>query len=583
MTEVISFVAESLAEIGIDIIKNRTQELVDKKKLQESLTEYIINQRKYNEICVTAEEIDFQGLVEYIRSSLLDDINIRVFSPHSEERKAAKEKIISQAVIYSKANTEEAKQRIRNLISSCIDIIRGFYKNQFILKDYILASEMVDAVNENTNNGIKEILKRFDSIQTSAGSLYTLEPFARNASSNLDITNYEIKKLFDRMSVDHPLFPDYGYTWDDDTLVSRPRTAEADKKYPPSIKMQGRIKIGERYLNNLTINPIRYAYNHQIGLTFEVNNAKSFLGSVEDPAQYEASKWIGKTIHYEPPKFPPAQQCQIKVDDQVFFEIQLRKQEILDDGTIIYGNKEQSNSNLYFELAINPACVNREKDSYRTVCQSNFKVNCKNANNHDLLQYALFMEALKAKKDIHVFSIESDSDLIAGRMHDFNLETSFPSFDDEIEFLQNICCVEDYFNCEMNIKRGIAEQEIEMVREIAELIRNDEVQTTWYRAEFKGIIDNSFREKLKAITEETFTISYVGSSTINLFGTEIAVRFMRTYKSARMINVDKIRQISELLDDGDEITIVFEAGDDNTSINTLRIPEISNLLRIEKS
>ena len=69
-------------------------------------------------------------------------------------------------------------------------------------------------------------------------------------------------------------------------------------------------------------------------------------------------------------------------------------------------------------------------------------------------------------------------------------------------------------------------------------------------------------------------LSYIGVGNVDLFGVEFKFRFvMRSYKSATLTDLDKIKRKAEILDDGDNIKITFQAGNDKMTIDTLKIPE----------
>lgn len=131
-------VKEYLAELGLDIGKNWIKDRIDEQKLKSALLDYIERQRKYNEVCAFAEEIDFQGLMEYIDQNLLDDVSTRLFAPKKEDRGQARERVITAAVAYSKANTSQAKTRVVKCISNCLDIICGFYASGISKKSILL-------------------------------------------------------------------------------------------------------------------------------------------------------------------------------------------------------------------------------------------------------------------------------------------------------------------------------------------------------------------------------------------------------------------------------------------------------------
>ena len=57
------------------------------------------------------------------------------------------------------------------------------------------------------------------------------------------------------------------------------------------------------------------------------------------------------------------------------------------------------------------------------------------------------------------------------------------------------------------------------------------------------------------------------------FDWNLQFRHMRTYKCAIIQDFEKIKRKAEVLDDGDEIKIIFKPGDDNTAVDTLKIPD----------
>ena len=121
---------------------------------------YIERQRKYNEMCTLAEEIDFQGLIEYIQNNLLEQAGVRIFHPNSKKRGQARKEIVDAAVVFSKARTEGARYRVSNCIYICLDIIRGFYeKHHLSVKEYILADMIVDAFEEEMHDATATSLR----------------------------------------------------------------------------------------------------------------------------------------------------------------------------------------------------------------------------------------------------------------------------------------------------------------------------------------------------------------------------------------------------------------------------------------
>lgn len=201
---------------------------------------YIARQQKYNEICTLAEEIDFQGLVEYIDQNLLDAVNNRLFAPNRKNRGQARSSIITAAITYSKAETNQAKQRVTKCISTCLDIIREFYVSGISKKDYFLASEVVDAVREDTQEKVEEstqaILSRLNSMEKflANGSLFSIDKATQLAETG-DLSTIEsgVTRVLDHISLTHPLYPHFGYTYVGEKLKSRALTQNAKELFPP--------------------------------------------------------------------------------------------------------------------------------------------------------------------------------------------------------------------------------------------------------------------------------------------------------------------------------------------------------------
>ena len=572
ITEAITTAAEYVAGLGFDVAKECGQGKLDEKKLRSELTSYIERQRKYNEMCSLAEEIDFQGLVEYIQNNLLEQAGVRIFDPNRKKRGQARQEIIDSAVAHSKASTSEAKKRVATCISICLDIIHGFYaEHHLAVRDYLLAEMVVDTVAEEVHeaqastvsaveDARDQILAKIDS----NGFLFSIDrAVALAEAGSFDSIGSGIKKMLDHISLEHPYYPHFGYDYRNGMILSKPLTAEAKQLYPAKYVLTGAVRFGDQYYNDPNGDPLDYAYRHQLPITMEVSKATKLLGEKPDPRQDEVAVLEGNTVVATPPEFPPAFPCAIKVRDKTFFEyVLLRTQEILDDGTYVIGNQEQGGS-FYFEVRINPQIPSKP----------DFKINMSNATNEELLNYVRFISTLSKEKDLHIYVLALGEDIIAGYINDMNYRTGFGSVEEEIDFLERICAIENYFGVTLAPRGEISNKEYEAVLHISDLIRNDEVKGTWSEATFTGIMSQHFREELVSMDKELYMFSYVGISHVDLFGAEFEFRFMRTFNCARMVDFEKVKRKAEVLDDGDDIKITFRAGDDKGTIDTLKIPD----------
>lgn len=570
--ETIETAAEYLTDLGIEATKDNVKNKLDEKKLRESLIAYIESQQKYNEMCSLAEEIDFQGLIDYIKNNLIDATGTRFFDPNRNKRGQARQQIVDAAVAFSKADTDEAKFRVSKYISICLDIIRGFYEEHHLsLKEFLLSDMIVDAVADEVAEVQTTLMTAVDSAKNeilgkidNTGSLFSVDKaLAFAKAGETDTIRDGIKKILDHISLEHPYYPHFGYDYRNGMILSKPLTEEAKKLYPPKYVLTGPVKIGNQYYNNPNGNPLDYSYRHQIPITLEISKATKLLGEKPDPRQDEMAGLEGQKLIASPPEFPPAFPCAIKVGETIFFEyILLRTQEILDDGTYIIGNKDQGGS-FYFEIRINPQIPS----------SPDFSMKIRNATNRELLNFVRFMTTLSKEKDLHIYVLALGEDIIAGYINGIDYQTGFSSVDEEIDFLERVCVIEDYFHIQLNPHGEISYKEYKTVIQISDLIRNEEVLGTWNEATFTGVLTQHFREELINMDKEEYRFSYVGISHVELFGAEFEFRFMRTFKDAQMVDIEKVRRKAEVLDDGDEIKITFRAGNDKRTIDTLKIPD----------
>lgn len=204
--------------------------------------------------------------------------------------------------------------------------------------------------------------------------------------------------------------------------------------------------------------------------------------------------------------------------------------------------------------------------------EADFTVRIHDATNREYLNYARFMQALHNEKMLRVHVLNTEEDLFVGNVNNFNYKTGFQTAEEEIDFLERICAIEDYFQVTMTIDGDISKKEYDTVVWISKLISQEEVETKWSEVNCTGILDHHFRERLIDLDAEIHMLSYVGHTTVNLFGAQFEFDHMRTYKCAIMQDFDRVKKKAEVLDDGDEIRIKFKPGEDDTEIDTLKIP-----------
>lgn len=101
-----------IVEIGLDAIKNEALTVKQQQDIRKQLKQFIERQEKINLSCSREEELDFAGLADYIRTSLLIDVQVLLFG-EQKERVARQKTVISKAVVYAQAQTKLSQERAK--------------------------------------------------------------------------------------------------------------------------------------------------------------------------------------------------------------------------------------------------------------------------------------------------------------------------------------------------------------------------------------------------------------------------------------------------------------------------------------
>lgn len=571
LAEASAVVAEYISGLGLESAKNRLSGKVDEAHIKKALKDYILSQQKYNEIATLVEDIDFQGLTEYIEKHLLEDVSTSLFDPNSDIRMRKRKDIIAAAIAHAGAKNDEAKKRVESCLDACFQIVFSFFNAQLEIKDNILATKIVDELGKKDNETQKAIFDKIDQVQTKIiskidcnGSMISIdEALHLSSDGKIQEIGASVQDMLKHLSIGHPLYPNYGYDYNDGIIRSKALSSEAQKLFPSRLLLTGKVRCGDQSFENFHENPFDYAYRHQLSLIMDVSQAVQYLGEIKDPIQENASRFVGRTIIANPPEFPPAFPCSIRIRNKSYFDyVLLRTQEIEDDGTYIISNAEQ-NEAICFEIRINP----------KNPSSSDYKVRIVNPNNHELLQYTQFMYDLSKEKDLHIYVLSAKSDLVAGTINDFELETGFNNIEEELDFLKRICFIEDYFNIQIIISDDISLHDYNAVCQLSDLIRGKEVVSTWEGLSFNKEVNQQLRSSIDSWTENDHAFMFAMDGYINLFGTQIKLRIMRTYKSVSIVDLDKLKEKLNVLEDGDSVRIIMHPKTDNSVIDTIAIPE----------
>lgn len=175
-------------------------------------------------------------------------------------------------------------------------------------------------------------------------------------------------------------------------------------------------------------------------------------------------------------------------------------------------------------------------------------------------------------KGVLLHLLDIGQDIIASKVNGIGYDSGVPSIEIEIDFWKRVCAIENRFSVSLDVDKSISQGDYNLVIYLSNLISEDEVTTKWDSASFTGIVDNRFRKNLLEMDGRPMALSYVGTITITLWGTEMTVVFMRTYKMAYIKDLEKTKRKVAVLDDGDSLKVTLIPGSDKTQVDTTKIP-----------
>ena len=562
-------ILSGITDLGAESIKHSFNDKLDETKLRKILYEFIEKQKNIFDDFDYLDGIDYQGLIDFLTNDLLNLVILRMTSNDIQVRKQSREDIVSKAIFYSKAQTVCSRQKVSKFVLDCIDIIREFYIRKFSKNDFILKEMIVDEISEKIESSTDLVLNSVNELRKeiieNKGVVFSYDnalSIINNSGPNT--LGEDFRKFFSRISKDHPYYPDFGYDYQNGQIYSKPLTHEAIVMYPKRIKISGRAKINIKQDSVIKGNIFDYAYRHQLPITMEITKAIQFLGLKPDPVHDEADKLVGQTLVAFPPEFPPAFPCSVMVGNQVLFEyVLLRTQEITDEGIYIVNNKEQCDA----------FCIEFDID-FKNLKAISFGIHINDSSVKTFFRFVKFISILSKEKMIRIHVLSCGEDLLSGNVDNVNYSTGFDSIEEELDFLERVCAIDDYFHINMDPFGEISKNEYETVIRISNLIKQEKVIGSWSEATITGIIGPGFRDNIRSFGDKTQNLSYIGSCHVTLFGTEFDFKYYKTFENAKIFDKDKICKLLEILDDGEEIKVKIVASDGvDTSIESLNVPE----------
>ena len=548
-----------IADIGLDAAKGRYKSTRDEIQARAKLTDYLARQQKYNFDCSLEEEIDFEGLAEYIRNDLMDDVKNRLFGT-KKERGIARQAISDKAAYYAQAKSGLSKERARHLAVAAVDILRNFYRDKAERDLLLVAAEVEDTITSEMTDQHKELSDKIDAFgkKVEDSSLLSIDRNLTLANDGkLDVVEKNLSGFFSALNSSHDLRPYYGFAMDGQTrLKSIPLRPDAVELYPPHLEVTATsFKLGGVPVQKVDSNTFSRAYRSQSLIEFDVVAAKKYLGDTPDPIQHEAERLPGAHMIMKPPSFPEAFPCSVIADGETIVDyLLLRTKRIEDDGTAVVTNDEQENFNFKVTLLVNASTTNL-----------NLTVTPVNPSNMESLKYRQFLKKAMSAKKVALKSLKHNTILLSSKAN--LMPHDCERLDIEIEFLQRVVAIENYFHVVLHIPEEITMEDHQLMNRLYSMIIDGEYCGTCSRFTMSFELSQEFRNSIYELGDRAFGFAYNMNVEANLFDQKLPFQIIRKIESLRLENFEKTKAKLDVLDDGDILKVAFISGTDNTEVH----------------
>lgn len=542
-------ISSRIVDIGLSVVKEKITKKQEETELRNRLNDFLVRQHKYNLVCTVEEEIDFQGVAEYICGDLLEEVKMRLFG-NAIQRRRARQSIMDKAAFYAQAKTRLSDKRARQLASDSVDILRAFYRSKINRELKFMAAEIEDTVidemttqHQSLGEATADLSRRIDEM--------LLLSIDRNIpliqEGNLDLVEKNLSVFLKGISVAHTLPDDFKFGLNErGRLISIPISDDALKRYPPRFSISAKkAKLGDKLLTRIDDYALSQSYRHQIPISLDGVTAKKYLGDVLDPSQVEAEEMTGAHAVLYPPQLPKAFPCNVLIDGCVAVEyLLLRTKEILDDGTAIITNDEQEHFNFKIRISLNPSSD-----------QLLFTVTPTNPTNYDALQYRIILRKASTAKKIVLKSLATNEEFLsAGKLEPIDIAR----LDSEIEFLDRIVTIEQFWGISICIPQEIRPTDHLLIDRLYSMAKHGIYQSKRERFVFKLGVSELTREAINNIEgEKTCSIAYTEDVTVLLFDQPIKFTLLRRIDGAKIDNLDALKKKVARLHDGEEIELKY--------------------------
>lgn len=127
-----------------------------------------------------------------------------------------------------------------------------------------------------------------------------------------------------------------------------------------------------------------------------------------------------------------------------------------------------------------------------------------------------------------------------------------------MDFLKRICEIEKYFSVKLKIPDSFTRNDYKLVFYLSDLIRGERVKRNIGTIECTAIVGDEIKKTVMERGRETEDLVHVGPSRVTIFDHAFDIQIVRELKNVRFMQIDKIKALLNILDNGDTFPLKLE-------------------------
>ena len=281
------------------------------------------------------------------------------------------------------------------------------------------------------------------------------------------------------------------------------------------------------------------------------NEAVKYLGNVIDIFQCEADELVGESIVRKPREFAPPHPFNIKINDEIIYDyLELGLVEILDDDTLAITNDKQTNPPVKIRLEIN--------GNNNTM---KFSISRTDHTNKNALHFSKIVKSSIDNEKLSLNSLKLGTPILSACLPKRDYKTSFESIEQEVDFLERICELEEFLNRAIKLPNIISKEDYDIVFYVTDILRGEVIKFKFN--DFKIVISNNNKLRNFIYNSSNYKDEYafLEMMVFDFFDTKIELPILTIIKNAYIQNIERIKALIELMDDGEDLTITFVSAD----------------------